>query len=248
MLCELALPTLDTFCPPPPEGWLEFAYFYARDVMFPQSDFAEQRRKYGAGTTFLLLALRVALEDERERMDFDWRYDVKLLSEQEIASSDAADEYRRLLSALENSFFIELMRLARQATVFCTQDHICGVHYVAMTAARAMHASNVPVDLAIVSGAALAHDVGKFGCKAGERVPYMHYYYTDRWCVARGLPTIGHIAANHSTWDLALENLPVESLLLIYADFRVKQSWENGVETALIMPLNRSFQDRTSVV
>ena len=33
---------------------------------------------------------------------------------------------------------------------------------------------------------------------------------------------MGHIAANHSVWDLELENLSVESLLLIYADFRVK--------------------------
>ena len=30
---------------------------------------------------------------------------------------------------------------------------------------------------------------------------------------------IGYISANHSTWDLEFENLPIESLLLIYADF-----------------------------
>ena len=39
---------------------------------------------------------------------------------------------------------------------------------------------------------------------------------------------IGHIAANHSTWDLELENLSVESLLLIYADFRVKSGRDAG--------------------
>ena len=43
-------------------------------------------------------------------------------------------------------------------------------------------------------------------------------------CRRLGLPAIGHIAANHSVWDLELENLSVESLLLIYADFRVKSS------------------------
>ena len=37
-------------------------------------------------------------------------------------------------------------------------------------------------------------------------------------------PIIGHIATNHSTWDLELENLSIESLILIYADFRVKSS------------------------
>ena len=37
------------------------------------------------------------------------------------------------------------------------------------------------------------------------------------------MPTIAHIAVNHSTWDLELENLPLESLVLIYADFRVRR-------------------------
>ena len=35
---------------------------------------------------------------------------------------------------------------------------------------------------------------------------------------------MGHIAANHSVWDLEIENLSSESLVLVYADFRVKQS------------------------
>lgn len=36
------------------------------------------------------------------------------------------------------------------------------------------------------------------------------------------MPMIGHIATNHSVWDIELENLPIESLVLIYSDFRVK--------------------------
>ena len=75
-----------------------------------------------------------------------------------------------------------------------------------------------------MSGAAAGHDIGKFGCRPGERVPYLHYYYTDLWFTWRGLTNIGHIAANHSVWDLEIENLSAESLVLVYADFRVKQS------------------------
>ena len=44
-----------------------------------------------------------------------------------------------------------------------------------------------------------------------KRIPYLHYYYTDLWCKINLLPAIGHIAANHSTWDLELEDLPIES-------------------------------------
>ena len=61
-----------------------------------------------------------------------------------------------------------------------------------------------------------------FGCRPGERVPYLHYYYTDQWLLERSMGDISHIASNHSTWDLELESLSVESLLLIYADFRSK--------------------------
>ena len=39
---------------------------------------------------------------------------------------------------------------------------------------------------------------------------------------------IGYISANHSTWDLEFENLPIESLLLIYADFRVRGTRQPG--------------------
>ena len=52
----------------------------------------------------------------------------------------------------------------------------------------------------------------------------------------------GHIAANHSTWDLEPENLSVESLVLIYSDFRVKQSrGEDGREITYISSLDEAF-------
>ena len=54
---------------------------------------------------------------------------------------------------------------------------------------------------------------------------------------------IGHIAANHSTWDLEMENLSIESLILIYADFRVKSvREEGGREKICFYTLDESFQ------
>lgn len=52
-----------------------------------------------------------------------------------------------------------------------------------------------------------------------------------------------HIAANHSTWDLELENLSVESLLLIYADFRVKSTRnEDNEELIRFYSLDEAFE------
>ena len=111
-----------------------------------------------------------------------------------------------------------------------------------MTAARELKKSGTPLDLSLVSAASAGHDIGKFGCMPGERVPYLHYYYTDLWFSEIGLPYAGQIAANHSTWDLELQNLSAESMLLIYADFRVKQTRENGRETTALYTLDEAFE------
>ena len=112
-----------------------------------------------------------------------------------------------------------------------------------MVAARGLREAGLDVDLALISGAAAAHDLGKFGCRPGERVPYLHYYYTDQWLLARRMEGISHIASNHSVWDLELESLSVESLLLIYADFRSKQDRDDqGREITVLYPLDASFQ------
>ncbi len=50
-----------------------------------------------------------------------------------------------------------------------------------------------------------------------------------------------HIASNHSTWDLELENLSIESLILIYSDFRVKSRRENGEEKVYFYTLTDAF-------
>ena len=113
---------------------------------------------------------------------------------------------------------------------------------MALHAAILAWRAGLPVDLPLLSAASLAHDVGKLGCRGPDlkRIAYLHYYYTWTWLEGQGLEEIGHVAANHSTWDLEFENLPMESLLLIYADFRVRGHRENGREIMGIYSLAES--------
>ena len=135
-----------------------------------------------------------------------------------------------------------MMRLGLEATPFRTLEHIAGVHHVAVSVARDLKRAGVPMDLALVSGSAAGHDIGKFGCRPGERVPYLHYYYTDQWFTRRHIQDIGYVAANHSVWDLELDYLSAESLALIYADFRVKQDrGPDGREITRISTLAEAF-------
>ena len=202
---------------------------HRRPATEPQEDFA----------LCALLAIQLLLEEERRALPFDWHIDFAFCADEEAASSPF---YPRFLQVWRQDFVYELLRLGSELTPFSTLQHIAMVHHVAMTAGRALRRSGAAVDLALTSAAAAGHDIGKFGCMPGERVPYLHYYYTDEWLTRSGLPQVGQVAGNHSTWDLELANLSVESMLLIYADFRSKQRREaDGRETAALYALKDAF-------
>lgn len=237
----LCRPELETLCPgEPSEGWLAYAYDYARRLLYPEKTDAEP---FAPGAVFLLSVLQVLFAAEAELLPHDPAWTFDFLTDDELAGSPSAPSYQRFLRLWRREFVYELMRLGLEVTPYRTLEHIAGVHHIAVTAARALRKSGVAVDVALVSGAAAGHDLGKFGCRLGERVPYLHYFYTDQWFRRRRMTDIGHVAANHSVWDLEPDYLSVEALLLIYADFRVKQLHDaQGREITRISTLAQAFQ------
>ena len=237
----LCRPELETLCPgEPSEGWLAYAYDYARRLLYPEKTDAEP---FAPGAVFLLSVLQVLFAAEAELLPHDPAWTFDFLTDDELAGSPCAPSYQRFLRLWRREFVYELMRLGLEVTPYRTLEHIAGVHHLAVTAARALRKSGVAVDVALVSGSAAGHDLGKFGCRPGERVPYLHYFYTDQWFRRRRMTDIGHVAANHSVWDLEPDYLSVEALLLIYADFRVKQLHDaQGREITRISTLAEAFQ------
>ena len=237
----LCRPELEVLCPgEPSEGWLAYAYDYARRLLYPEKTDAEP---FAPGAVFLLSVLQVLFAAEAELLPHDPAWTFDFLTDDELAGSPCAPSYQRFLRLWRREYVYELMRLGLEVTPYRTLEHIAGVHHIAVTAARALRKSGVAVDVALVSGAAAGHDLGKFGCRPGERVPYLHYFYTDQWFRRRRMTDIGHVAANHSVWDLEPDYLSVEALLLIYADFRVKQLHDaQGREITRISTLAQAFQ------
>ena len=237
----LCRPELETLCPgEPSEGWLAYAYDYARRLLYPEKTGAEP---FVPGAVFLLSVLQVLFAAEAELLPHDPAWTFDFLTDDELAGSPCAPSYMKFLRQWKREYVYELMRLGLEVTPYRTLEHIAGVHHLAVTAARALRKSGVAVDVALVSGAAAGHDLGKFGCRPGERVPYLHYFYTDQWFRRRRMTDIGHVAANHSVWDLEPDYLSVEALLLIYADFRVKQLHDaQGREITRISTLAQAFQ------
>jgi len=244
---ELAAPALGKLCSPPEEGWLPHTYQYVLGRLFPEKQTIdnETAQKYSRGRFIMLQLARTLHEHEEENMPFDPTLDMHFLSYDEITGAGCNQEYLRFTRLLRQNYIYEFMRIGTEITPFNTLGHIAGVHYVAMHGAYQLRALGVPVDLGLVSGAAAGHDIGKYGCKKNEerRIPYLHYFYTDLCLNRLNMPMIAHIAANHSTWDLELENLSAEALLLIYADFRVKSSRDaNGKEQVHFYSLKDAFQ------
>lgn len=221
---SICLGVLEGLSEPPEAGWLEAAYDCLSYGMYPVAGQAVVDERVAVALRFYFEVLDARMRLEAEGRAFDPLTDIVPLSDDELSASRIAPEYRRFVEAVHESRYITLMRLAREIRPFDPLAHTAGVHYMATLVARQAAAQGLPVDAALVSAAALAHDMGKFGCRHDDaaRIPYLHYYFTDQWLQSHQLPTIAHIASNHSTWDLEFENLPAESLILIWADFLVR--------------------------
>lgn len=225
---------------------LKYVYDWTRAVMFPENFQVDKTKEYEKARIFYCELLHILLEMEKTYKDFSPTRQFELLpyeiSEQEDA--DTGREYQKFLDLMDEQYMMEFYRISAEITPFDSLGHVAGVHHVAMHVAKQLNQLGKPVDLKLMSGAAALHDIGKFGCREKElrRTPYLHYYYSDIYTRRFEMPEIGHIAVNHSTWDLELDELSIENLILIYADFRVKSTREeNGREVVHFYSLKESF-------
>ncbi len=228
------------------EKCLKNIYHFCQYLSFPESrpeldSLSLAHRKL---FSLFLLTYRFFLpwQLQNDKRSFLAQYPLTFLTAKEIKALEQAEEYSNFLKAFNSLFVYEMMSLSKEMYRFNTLEHVCGVHALALSIARQIKKLGLPIDLGVISGAAAGHDIGKYGCRYREqkRVPYLHYYYTDKWFQRQNIPYIGHIAVNHSVWDLELENLSLESLILIYSDFRVKNREDNN--EMFIHNLKESFQ------
>lgn len=230
-----------------PDDWLFYIYQHVLNKSFPNAVQTELNPVFDGAAEIYLDVLGVVSEHQKKTESKLWqsRYAFEFLTEAEIANLENGYEYRRFKEVFKRERIYEMMKLNQEVVGYTTLDHILGVHYLAVFIARQLEQAGVSIDLGRVSGAAAGHDIGKYGCKGLEmkRVPYLHYYYTDEWFKKNDIVYIRNVAVNHSTWDMELEALPVESLVLIYSDFRVKQKkTPDAVGDMHIYSLEESFQ------
>ena len=224
--------------------WRDAVYGDVRRRLFPTRFPVSTAEVAAVAGFFLPLAEAVLAEQgRREGGGMAERLPFRPLDEDEVTPWSSAGEYRRLLGHVRDDGVLVALAMAQQWRGFSIADHTLAVTALSLFVGRQL-ARQVPVDLPLLHGASIGHDIGKFGCIGGEerRIPRLHYYYTHLWYESRNLPGLGHIATNHSTWDLEQVRLPVETLLLIYADFRVKEMpGEDGTQRMAIISLREAF-------
>ena len=243
-LLELCRPVLDQLCQGPEEGWLRFCYETLAAGLFPDPSRPPATAKQREAMEFYLQILEWLLAREQSFCPFDPLLDPHWSSQEELADSRLSQEYAVFRKAVLRDRFPTLLRIGRDCMPFDPASHTIGVNNVAVHTAQLARKAGLKVDIPLVSAASLSHDIGKFGCRGKDapRTPYLHYYFTWQYLSEQDLPHIAHVAANHSTWDLEFENLPIESLLLIYADFRVRALRdETGKEHTQIYSLADSY-------
>lgn len=212
----------------------------ARHRLYPQR-FGPGPGRAVAEVFFLLAHAALPHLDRSDRLA--GRMPFQALTEEDLEPWPSGEEYRRLLQHLEEDGFMAAMAMAQLWQGLTIEDHVLGVTGLALWIGRQL-ARAIPVDLPLLHGAAIGHDVGKFGCVGDEvkRIPRLHYYYTHQYYAARDLGGLGHIATNHSCWDLELVRLPIETQVLIYCDFRVKEIQDaDGRRRMTVTSLKEAF-------
>ncbi|MDW7662525.1 MAG: cytidyltransferase, partial [Bacillota bacterium] len=229
-----------------PDNWLEYFYFYSLNFSFPDAVTIRLGNECNKVAEMFLRVLKIFSELQKSSNDGTWqsKYALTLLTQDEVESLEDPIEFNAFQKSFNHEYVYEMMKMNQDVIGYTTLDHICGVHHIAMKIARQLKCLGFPIDLGRVSGAAAGHDIGKFGCKPDEanRVAYYHYHYTGEWFEKRKIVYIRNVAINHSTWDLELEALPIESLILIYSDFRVKAEFKDGNSYMKIYNLHDSFK------
>jgi nicotinic acid mononucleotide adenylyltransferase len=226
--------------------WPKYFYYYSLSFSFPEAVPIELDASRNRIAALYLRVLKVISEFQKHSVDGTWqsRYPILLLTDDEIAALEDPTEFLTFKRYFTGDYVYEMMKLNQDVIGYTTLDHICGVHHLALKIARQLKKLGYPLDLGRVCGAAAGHDVGKFGCKPDEmsRVAYYHYFYTGEWFERRGIVYIRNVAINHSTWDLEIDALPIESLILIYSDFRVKEGMTGGHKHMMFYSLKEAFQ------
>ena len=201
---DLCWPDLQALDPGERKTWLHRLYVHLSDNLFPDEVTGHLAWPLRLDEAIYITVLDLVLSWQEET--FDPLLDLLCVPADALSSSRVSEQYRLFQTAVKESHLIALMRIGKEIMPFDPASHTIGVHNVALHTAIMAVKAGIPVDLPLVSGAALGHDVGKFGCRGEDaaRIPYLHYYYTWQWFSQLGLEDIFQPIILLGIWNLKI--------------------------------------------
>ena len=154
-VAELCRPVLERLCPEPPEGWLKESYTQLAHGLFPDPARASVSKPLRQAIGFFVTVLSQLLAQEPERCAYDPLTDVRRLTPEELENSLISEEYTCWQRAIDEANFLPLLRIGRECMPFDAASHTIGVHHMALHMGRQAAKAGLPVDLALVSAAAI---------------------------------------------------------------------------------------------
>lgn len=244
-LMDLFYDYFKSYDPKDKDLWLESIFHYTINKSFPHRGISKLNNNLQTLYLLFLNSLRlfIKLDTQFNYSTFFTKYPISFLTSEEVNKLKYPTEYNTFIEIFNDNYIYELMLLDKEVTGHNTLEHVVGVNYLSVFISKQLYKLGLPIEMGLVVGSGLIHDIGKYGVLDidSNKIPYYHYYYTEDWSKRFGLDKIGHIATNHSVWDLELTTLPLESLLLIYSDFRVKNQFIDGEYQMTIFTLEDSF-------
>lgn len=212
--------------PSAPFDWLNYIYQYTLSKAFPEAVSIILLDSLSPSCELYLRVLHIICEAEKISGSKNWasKYPINFLTLNEENLLENVEEYKKFIKAYKLDCIYEMMKISSEITNDETFNHVCYVYHMALDIARQLKKLKVPVDCGKVSCAAASYFIGKFYCKVEElrKSPYINLYYTDQWFKKYSINYIRNIAVNHSFMRLEIENMPIEALILMYADSRFR--------------------------
>ncbi len=258
---NLALDIMKGYCRENMDSWLfsseekalkDILYNYNQGLLYPHT--LEKRYSGSVRDIYFLRfyslytrILKTFIINAKLNPGNGWEYNYPYcgLEPEEYKDSRFKKEYEQFAEVFSRQNVYGLMKMSQEWKGYTSLDHTLGVYSLCMFIGLQMKNLGFPVDLAILSGASIGHDIGKYGCVGEElkQIAYYHYFYTKEWYDRNGLYNLSHYATNHSTWDLEELRLPNETIILIYSDFRVKsRTCPDGTSKMDIYSNKESFE------
>lgn len=219
---------MNNLCQSQPKNWHKYIYEYVLNKSFSQVVNIKFNQKYESSVLIYLEILRTIFQYVKKSdisykiFNFDF---IKEESENVVKS----DEYITFINMFKNNYIYELMKLDEELNRCNLLKYTSIVHNLSMNIGRQCVEKGIKVNLSLLSASAAIQNIGIYPCKYLD-IPFNYKYdYTNQLLENYNMNIIARIVNYHLKDTIDVEKLSIESLILMYINYKVVDEDLNDV-------------------